>query len=422
MLRPYSAGCKKLIASVKPQSFRTVNVVKTKARRDRTHQEHLMSHQPMLAASSRVRPRTPERHLAAEAITAKDDSPIFLSSPPRQVNIETAVPEVLAFGSSSLVRRNPSRNEQFEEYKSGEVSSFMNDSFLDKPEPTSIPKFDHAKDVLRYKELVQELKKEIKDKDGAIEKLYKKFQELKRVEYDTGKLEKEVARARKDHLATEAELRKVESQLLSVREQLLVKIESPTYKHGSGTALAEGTSTINGTGEQDLKGDVELLNLRDQVDVLRRALACRDNPFPDLQFGHKRFFTAPLVLPRKRKTFHQEQRTRKRGRPPRNIAALAVVQDASVDKNSASGLEFHGSSGGGANSTTSEYRGTQEEDEDDEDDEDGEEEEEAFKTKNERALQKFDRMAGVPQNPIACRADGLLAFKEGMRVRRSRFL
>ena len=414
MLMPYSADCDKRIKDVNSQSFRNTNVVKTKASRDHTYREYPVVLQSSLTAGATGRSKTPDRCLAVDPIIEKYDSPLFFSSPPPQSKVETALPEVLAF-ESSLARREHARNVKFKECRVGAVPSIMNDSGLDGPNPTSMRTVDYSKDVLRYKERVKELQKALKDKDAAIEKLNKEFQQLKRVEYDTGKLEKEVAIARKDQYATEAELRKVKSQLSSTRKQIRVKIKSLPYKHGARTAPAEGHSTIKGTGQQDMKDDVELLNLRDQVDVLQRALACRDNPFPALQFGHKRLITAPLVLHQTRKTFPKEKRTRKRGRLPRNVGAPAVVQGACLDESGASGSDFHETSGRGSSSTTSGHRNAQDRNEDEEH-EDREEEEEAFQTKNERALSKFDCMAGIPQNPIACRADGMLAFKEGIRV------
>ena len=149
-----------------------------------------------------------------------------------------------------------SKRKESKEYRFGK-SGFIPESDLDRPKSKNSWKDNCAEIVSHYTQRVKQLDKALAGKNAALEKLKNECETLKRVECDTERLEKEVAAARKDQYAAEAELRNVRRQLSSAREQITVEAKSPPDKPESSTALVDA---LKGNGQQAMEDSVELLN------------------------------------------------------------------------------------------------------------------------------------------------------------------
>ena len=124
--------------------------------------------------------------------------------------------------------------------------------------------------------------------------------------------------------------------------------------------------------------NIELSSLRSEVGALRSLIAAKDKPYPNKDFVHRNLFLAPLVQCGKATI-----NSRGRGRPPKSISSLAESDPGTIFS---------------------------------EDKEESTNEEEYNLTRNERALREFDKAIGLPQNPVAVRVDGMLAYRDGTRV------
>ncbi|MCJ1379069.1 hypothetical protein MMC17_002169 [Xylographa soralifera] len=113
--------------------------------------------------------------------------------------------------------------------------------------------------------------------------------------------------------------------------------------------------------------NIELSNLRSEVSALRSLVAAKDKPHPKYEFVHRNLFLAPLVLCERPRTVSE----RSRGRPPKSTSSHT---ESDEDEEEATNL-----------------------------------------TRNERALRKFDKAIGLPQDPIPVRVDGMLAYRDGTR-------
>ena len=127
--------------------------------------------------------------------------------------------------------------------------------------------------------------------------------------------------------------------------------------------------------------EIELANLRSEVTALRSLVAAKDKPYPRHEFINRKIFLAPLVLSRKARTLPK----RGRGRPPKSTSS---PEESDTGTNA------------------SRYDGEQKDEEDD-----------SKLRKNAEAMQEFDKAIGLLQNPIPVRVDGMLAYRDGARVR-----
>lgn len=265
--------------------------------------------------------------------------------------------------------------------------------------------------IKKLQDKISQKREIISEKDESIEKLRGEVKKVKQLQIRSSGLEQDLKKANEDVTAAKAKIEKLKAQLAAAHGDL----------RNAQDKIVQQEALLDHPAPTQTDVETEAANLRDENAALRKtvaALRALNNPFPKHKFTHPNLFASPLVvLPKPPKASRSQVSaapTREYGRSTR-----IIPESSSDEEESEEGSVYReGTSDVKSQRKPRKVKHVEREEASEEDQEEGKvTEEEAGITKNQRGMQALDEWLGMPANPKPIRVDGVLAYRDGTRVR-----